>query len=195
MERIHRAKIGKEFRPSLQLKKLYYTYFISIAVIFIFPWLIPMLLFGMFMINLFISVPILFILIFTAYWINKYYFTMIYKLSGNEMIWRRGVWFKKTGVVPYNRITNIDIAQGPVSRKFGIASLKIQTAGYSAPTARSSEIKIEGMEDFEEIRELIMGFVSGKKPVAVETYEEEDVSPNVLNELVKIRKLLEKSQR
>jgi len=195
MEKTLKMKIGEEFKPALQLKKLYYIYFISIAVIFIFPWLIPLLLLGAPMINLLISVPILIILIFTAYWIQKYYVSMIYKLTGDEMIWRRGVWFKKTGVVPYNRITNIDIAQGPVSRKLGIASLKIQTAGYSAPTSRSSEIKIEGMEDFEELRELIMRFVRGRKPVAVETYDEEDQESKVLNELVKIRKLLEKSPR
>ena len=38
-----------------------------------------------------------------------------------------------------------------------------------------------------------MEFVKGKKPVAVETYEEEDINLKILNELVKIRKILEKS--
>ena len=102
-----------------------------------------------------------------------------------------GIQFKKIGVVPYNRIINIDIGQGPISRMLGIATLKIQTAGYSGQAR--PEIKIEGIEQFEELRELIMEFVKGKKPVAVETYEEEDIDLKILNELVKIRKLLEKS--
>ena len=108
------------------------------------------------------------------------------------MEWRRGVWFKKTGIVPYNRITNVDIGQGPISRILEIASLKIQTAGYSATGhGTSAEIKIDGVEQFEEIRELIMEYVRGKKPVAVETYEE-DINVKILNELVKIRELLKK---
>jgi membrane protein YdbS with pleckstrin-like domain len=121
---------------------------------------------------------------------------MVYKLTKDEIEWRRGVWFKKTGIVPYNRITNVDILQGPFSRMLGIASLKIQTAGYSAPSGGFSsmaEIRIEGMEDFEELREMMMKFVRGRKPMAVETYEEDDIDLKILKELMKIRKLLEKS--
>ena len=40
----------------------------------------------------------------------------------------------------------------------GIAALKIQTAGYSGQQTRA-EMRIEGMEHFEELRELIMEFV------------------------------------
>ena len=98
------------------------------------------------------------------------------------------------GVVPYNRITNIDIKQGPISRNLGIASLKIQTAGYSAASSSGtfSEIKIDGMEKYLVVRDIIMEFVRGKKPIAVETYEESNLYNKVLEELVKIRKLLEK---
>lgn len=196
-------KIGQEFRPALQLKKLYYSYLILTALFFILILYLPVLLFAdtltIFFVTLFFFVPIIVIVILVAYWIEKYYNTILYKFTENEMVWRRGVWFKTTGIVPYNRITNIDIEQGPLSRKFGIASLKIQTAGYSVSTRASAEIKIEGIEEFEGLRELIMGFVRGKKPVAVETYEKEgakgEASSEVLNELVKIRKLLEKSAR
>lgn len=73
----------------------------------------------------------------------------------------------------------------------GIANLEIQTAGYSGQQSRA-EIRIEGIEQFEELRELIMEFVKGKKPTAIETYEEENVDLKILNELIKIRKLLEK---
>ena len=113
-------------------------------------------------------------------------------MTETEIIWNRGVWFKTIGVVPYNRITNIDIKQGPISRGLGTASLKIQTAGYSVSSASGSysEIKIDGMKNFSDVRNLLMEFVRGKKPVAIETYEllGED---NFIQELVKIRKLLE----
>ena len=185
-------KIDEDFKPSPQFKKLYYIYFISFVLLAILPWYIPMLLFVPPTATLGLSIPLLAILIFVIYWIQKYYDTMLYKLARNEIVWRRGVWFRRTGIVPYNRITNIDINQGPISRMLGIAALKIQTAGYSGQQVRS-EIRIEGMERFEELRELVMEFVRGKKPVAVETYEEEDINLRMLNEMVKIRELLEKS--
>ena len=40
-----------------------------------------------------------------------------------------------------------------------------------------------------------MSFVRRKKPVGVETYEEEDTDVKILKELGKIRKLLEKSRK
>lgn len=187
-------KLDEEFRPAPQFKRLYYNYLLLATVFGILTWYIPVLLFAPFTVILGFLIPILAILIFVSYWIPKYYDTMLYKLTQNELIWRRGVWFKKTGIVPYNRITNIDIVQGPVSRSLGIASIKIQTAGYSGPAngGRIAEITIEGMEQFEDLRELIMGFVRCKKPLAVETYEE-DINLKILNELVKIRELMEKS--
>jgi uncharacterized protein len=195
MKEILKTKIGEEFKPAPQFKKLYYIYLLSVILPGILIWYILLLSdrTPLTIVSLGLPAPLVAILIPLMYWIQKYYDTMTYKLTENEMVWRRGVWFKKTGIVPYNRITNIDIAQGPISRMLGIASLKIQTAGYSAPSGGfgMAEIKIEGMEQFEELRELIMGFVRGKKPVSVETYEEENVDLKILNELVKIRELLE----
>jgi Uncharacterized conserved protein len=177
MERKLKIKIGEEFKPAPQFKKLNYIYLVLVVLFGILTWYIPVLLFAPFKVTLGISIPILAILIFIAYWIPKYYETMVYKLTENEIVWRRGVWLKITGIVPYNRITNIDITQGPILRKLGIAALKIQTAGYSGQQARA-EISIEGMEQFEELRELIVEFVKGKKPMAVETYEEENIDLN-----------------
>lgn len=112
-------------------------------------------------------------------------------LTENEIEWKKGVWFRNTAIVPYNRITNIEITQGPISRKLGIAALKIQTAGYSAQQA-GAELTIVGVEQFEDLKELIMDFVRAKKAAAVETYEK-DKDSNILEELVKIRELLEKA--
>ena len=190
MEDRLKIKVGEEFKPSPRFKRLYYIYLMLGVLFGVLTWYVPASFFAPSEVTLSISISILAILIFIMYWIRKYYDTIVYRLTENEIIWRRGVWFKKTGVVPYNRITNIDVTQGPISRKLGIAALKIQTAGYSGQAR--AEIKIDGIEQFEELRELIMGFVKGKKPIAVETYEEENIDLKILDELVKIRKLLEK---
>jgi membrane protein YdbS with pleckstrin-like domain len=194
-----KVKLGEEFRAAPAYRTYYYINLVVIVVLFFFSWYIPLILLApveiTIIISIFLGIPVLIITTITLYWIPKYYDTLKYKLTQNEMVWRRGVWFRKTGIVPYNRITNIDIEQGPISRKLGIGSLKIQTAGYSGAsggTGRSAEIRIEGVVHFEELRQFIMGFVHGRKQAGPATGIYEHPEDKVLEELVKIRKLLEK---
>ncbi len=189
------VKIDKEFKPASNLKKLYYSYWFLLFIVFLILIIIPIAIFAPAFVNLFISLPLLIIFIFTALWIPKYYSTIFYKFTRNEIFWRRGVWFKATGIVPYNRITNIDINQGPISRSFGISSLRIQTAGYSVGAKASAEIRLDGIRNPTELRDLLMDFIDKRKPVAVETYDEGDINQKILNELIKIRKSLKKPKR
>lgn len=108
-------------------------------------------------------------------WAHLYYGTVRYLLTSTEMTWGRGVLWKQTGIVPYNRITNVDIIQGPVMRLFGISNLRIQTAGYSAN--QLAEIKLQGIRDPEPLRAVIMDFVRSGHPVAAVTGAETPVGP------------------
>ena len=184
-------KINEEFKSAPEFKTVRYTYIAIAVVLCVLPWLIPVVLYAPFIVTLAVVIPIALVFIPLVIWIPLYYETIVYKLTGDEIQWKRGVWFKKTGIVPYNRITNIDVTQGPISRRFGIADLKIQTAGYSAPSYSASELKIYAAKESEELKEFIMQFVRRKKPEAVETYEITEDN-TALNELIKIRKLLEK---
>ena len=144
---------------------------------------------------------------FVLGWVHLYYKSVVYHLNETEMTWKRGVWFRKTGIVPYNRITNIDISQGPVMRLFSISNLQIQTAGSSGNKAMS-EISIIGMEDAEPLRAFIMDFVRGTPPVSAVTGsgETEPVRTGtarelsgaemtkLIEEVVAIRKLLEEKK-
>lgn len=202
MNNSHPVKLGEVFSPSTQLRALFYWYFVGVLILVVFPWLIPLTVKGDS--EAFIPLSIFFLptFLFTLYWLPLFYKSISYQLTNDEMIWKRGVWFKHTGVVPYNRITNIDIAQGPLERMLGIGTLKIQTAGYSVQGS-SSEIKIMGMENFEALHEMIMGYVRSRKPVAIAAGEETDsemefstmdVNGQMLLELQKIRQLLEKNE-
>ena len=82
-----------------------------------------------------------------------------------------------------------------MSRSLGVSSLKIQTAGYSVRSARSAEIRLDGIRNAKELRDFIMALIDRKKPVAVETFESNDVDVKIINELVKIKKLLKKPSR
>ena len=100
---------------------------------------------------------ILAVFVLFVFWTKLYYQSMWYELHDDEMRWRRGVWFRTTGIVPYNRITNLDLKQGPVMRWLNISTLSIQTAGYSGQAV--PEIRIEAIEHAEELRELIRTLV------------------------------------
>ncbi|HVN65584.1 MAG TPA: PH domain-containing protein [Methanomicrobiales archaeon] len=140
---------------------------------------------------------VLAVLFFT--WTGMYYASMWYELREDEMSWKRGVWFRRTGIVPYNRITNLDPVQGPVMRALGISSLSIQTAGYSGQY--QPEIRIEAIEHAEELRELIRTMVRGHSGgdgtgtgAAPSTGRLLTTEMQVLEELKKIRALLERGR-
>ena len=132
------------------------------------------------------------------YWVGLYYESMFYELREDEITWKRGIWFRATGIVPYNRITNLDVRQGPFMRFLGISNLAIQTAGYSGQAV--PEIRIEAIEHAEELRELIRSMVRGSpeqgngtgsgtpSPVGSSS----PVDQQILAELKSIRSLLEK---
>jgi membrane protein YdbS with pleckstrin-like domain len=135
-------------------------------------------------------------------WAGLYYKSMWYELRDDEISWKRGVWFRTTGIVPYNRITNLDIKQGPVMRALGISTLAIQTAGYSGQAV--PEIKIEGIVHAEELRELIRSLVrgctTGNDGTGGVTPRTAVPAPGtteqqILAELVKIRTLFEQLNR
>ena len=146
-------------------------------------------------------------LIIFVVWTRLYYDTMVYELHDDEMRWRRGVWFRTTGIVPFNRITNLDLRQGPVMRWLGISTISVQTAGYSGQSV--PEIRIEAIEHAEELRELLRAAVrtcsaagdgtgsggQASRPVADTPFATTGTSMLILDELKKIRVLLEQQKR
>jgi membrane protein YdbS with pleckstrin-like domain len=142
--------------------------------------------------------PLLVIVSFTSFWIQKYYSSITYILTKDEIIAEKGVWWKRKSFVPYNRIMNINVFQCPIVRHFGLGTVRVQTAGFSSGGSaggRVAEVVILGVKNFEEIRNIIMGFVKRVKPVAVEAEAEapapRSVDQQILNELRKIREALE----
>jgi hypothetical protein len=104
-----------------------------------------------------------------------------------------------TGIVPYNRITNLDLVQGPVMRALGISTLSIQTAGYSGQY--QPEIRIEAIEHAEELREIVRTMVRGRSGgdgtgsgAPAPSGKPASTDAEVLEELRKIRVLLERGR-
>jgi len=147
---------------------------------------------------------LLIITVIFVVWTRLYYATMAYELHDDELRWRRGVWFRTTGIVPYNRITNLDLKQGPVMRWLNISTISIQTAGYSGQAV--PEIRIEAIEHAEELRELLRSLVrrcsasgdgtgSGDSRAPVDApVASIGTSMLILDELKRIRILLEEQK-
>jgi membrane protein YdbS with pleckstrin-like domain len=187
----------REWRPDIRLKSLYRIYLLLIVWVGILTWLVPLVFLIPALWSLIVTVPLFFGVILASLWITWYYQTLAYTFTNDGIVWRKGVWFRQTGIVPYNRITNIDLIQGPIMRRVGVSTLRIKTAGYSAPSGASSGIRIEGADQPGELRELILGFVRGPRPVAVEARAGEDDSSWqwIQGELVRTRTLPEEKRK
>ena len=188
------------FKPSPAIITWFSTNFILLMGFTIVVVLFPLVYYGEISPDTFYLtlVIIAIAIVLFSIWARLYYESMWYELHNDEMRWKRGVIFRRTGIVPYNRVTNIDIKQGPVMRPLGISTVSIQTAGYSGKGV--PEISIEGIVHAEELRELIRTMVrvcSGGDgtgsggTITPPTLEPADLQ-QVLEELKAVRALLEK---
>lgn len=195
----------REFGAVPELKSLYRVYAMFVVAGGFLWWLIPLEAALIFwgeqlaagIVALAVIAPVLVALMVTLYWIPKFHASIKYVFAEDEIVVDRGVWWKTKSVVPYNRVTNVNIYQGPLSRRYGIGRLAIQTAGFSGVNSsghKTAEADIIGIRDFEKTKDEVMGFVKGTRPVAVEAGAEltRNVNNEVLEELRRIRKAVEK---
>ncbi len=198
--------VEREFGADIELKNLYHAYLAIVLSGGFLWWLIPVI-FVVFLVDTWIAtvvalstfIPLIVVVTVAIYWIPKYHSSIKYAFEDDKLIVTRGVWWRTKSVVPYNRITNINIYQGPISRHFGLARLSIQTAGFSGVSSsghRTAEAEIIGIKNFEETKDYVMNFVKGMMPQAVEAEAEIRATGNIneqmLQELRRIRKAVEK---
>lgn len=190
------------------MKKVYGVYLLLTAIPMLFSTVLPIWAVFTFApevwseagVYLFIPlIAVLMIIGFIVYWINKYYDSITYVLEKDEVVVERGVWWKMRHVVPYSRVMSVDIIQGPISRLFGVGSVHVHTAGYTGPAGgsagpgtRGAEACIWGVPNFTEIRDAIIGLVRGRPLFTTPGVTVPDVFSEMLEELRRIRKALEK---
>jgi uncharacterized membrane protein YdbT with pleckstrin-like domain len=109
------------------------------------------------------------------------------------------VFWKRFATVPYHKITNVDITQGPLQRKYNVGTIHCQTAGAGGQQGATAELKMEGIRDLEGVKEAILqrALISAGTTAQVTTREAEEVASSdrlsgMLKELTAIRELLEK---
>jgi membrane protein YdbS with pleckstrin-like domain len=68
------------------------------------------------------------------------------------LIYRTGLWWKSETTVPFVRVQHSEVIQGPVERIFGLAKLKLYTAG-----GQTSDLSVPGLrpKKAEELKDFI----------------------------------------
>jgi membrane protein YdbS with pleckstrin-like domain len=96
--------------------------------------------------------------------------TMRYHIDheGIRMSW--GLLFRREITLTYARIQDIHLSSNFVERWLGLGRIQVQTASGSA----SAEMTIEGLRDFEAIRDFLYGRMRGARELGPENSDPED---------------------
>jgi len=100
------------------------------------------------------------------------YRTMRYKFTteGISMSW--GLLFRKEIIIQYSRIQDIHLRSNMIERWLGLSKVLVQTASGSS----SAEMTLEGIKQFEEVRDFLyhrMRGVKDEEPSASQAMEDE----------------------
>lgn len=89
--------------------------------------------------------PIIFIPLFCKY------YTLRYRLDDEGISASWGILFRREIHLTYKRIQDIHVKRNLIERWLGIATVEVQTASGSS----SAELSLEGMQDFEAVRDFL----------------------------------------
>ena len=87
------------------------------------------------------------------------YRTMRYKFTDDGISMSWGILFRREVIVNYARIQDIHLKSNVVERWLGLARILVQTAAGSS----SAEVTIEGIKEFEPLRDFLYSRMRGVK--------------------------------
>lgn len=93
--------------------------------------------------------------------IHLRYDNMWYVITNRSLRARRGVWVILEHTITFENVQNVYVRRGPIQHLFGISTIVLETAGATEgesenPFAVGNKAVLEGIDNPEEIRELIM---------------------------------------
>lgn len=142
-----------------------------------------------------VSAPVAFIPLIPLFF---RYHTLRYRFDEEGVSMRWGILFRREISLTYARIQDIHLSSNFVERWLGLGKVQIQTASGSA----SAEMTIEGLRNFEEIRDFLYSRMRGAReeatraarPEGGEARAPDDLAAilrEVANELRELRRALE----
>ena len=108
-------------------------------------------------------IPPLFPIMVVPTWFR--YHTMRYRFTDEGISMKWGILFRREIILNYARIQDIHLNSNIVERWLGLARILVQTASGSA----SAEMTIEGLKQFEAVRDFLYTKMRGVKDAAHRT--------------------------
>ena len=105
-------------------------------------------------------IPPLFPIVVVPSWFR--YHTMRYQFTQEGLSMRWGILFRREIILSYARIQDIHLRSNIVERWLGLARILVQTASGSA----AAEMTIEGIKDYQEVRDFLYSRMRGVKEPA-----------------------------
>lgn len=93
------------------------------------------------------------------------YHTMRYQFDDEGISMRWGILFRREITLTYARIQDIHLTSNIIERWLGLARIQIQTASASA----SAEMTLEGLHEFEEVRDFLYSKMRGVRAGSANT--------------------------
>lgn len=129
-------------------------------------------------------------------WIPAFFRSLESTITDEQIESKSGVFWQRKVTVPYTKVTNIDITQGPVQRMYNVGTIHVQTAGAGGAPGAIAELRLTGVRDLEQWRDVIMARVKDAAPHTAQALDEPVASPaatmqEMLRELQAIRRLIE----
>ncbi len=99
-----------------------------------------------------VFIPLLpFILLWVRYYYTRYYQSLRIILTTRELIVHRGIWIREEKTIPLEQVTDLAIGDGPIMRKFGLKSMRVETAGQTG--GMEGLVKVIGIVDCPDFRD------------------------------------------
>ncbi|MCJ7741834.1 MAG: hypothetical protein MUO95_04030, partial [Methanoregula sp.] len=93
--------LNTPFKPSVALTTWFIADFILVILLILSCTIVPVIIaseLDWIITGITLTGVLILIVIFVA-WVRLYYVSMWYELRDDEMSWKRGVWFRRTGIV------------------------------------------------------------------------------------------------
>ncbi len=101
-----------------------------------------------------IAIPLLpFWAFIGPWWVRRHFAALGCVLTERSVVVRKGVFFRKEVTIPLDKIQDVSLRDGPILRRFGLVSLRIETAGQSTTATGTSEADLVGLTDARDFRE------------------------------------------
>jgi putative membrane protein len=115
------------------------------------------------------------LLIFGAVSIFIYWRRFEFRVGSDDIQIESGVVSRTHRSIPFDRIQDVDITQGPVARVLGLAKVTFETGGGSAQSSKADGvIQAITLQRAEQLRELVRARRSSAVPVAAGTDQAEE---------------------